>query len=473
MRFRFLKSLAAIRVFAALCALLLLSSLATAADLYYSFIDGTAGGVAKLVVDDRDGRVIEHVVLFRDEQCSTPYKLAVSESGQRVIVTNVVNEVGNIIVVDQSISPPGVKRLDLNAEPDEVRTFGERAIVGGDKGVVCVLDLAEGKVLSRWDARRALEPSGHRVEDILILSADRDGSARVLMTFQKDSSSGKHKGNRLVVADICKAGTLTVAHDLQLLRNRPELHYDAARNLAEQGPGPEVALASPATNTIFLSLDLYGAIALADLDAVLQGRWQNYVTLPAAVDESWGNSFPDRVVKFTVSDREFVLVANAGWEGGAALVDLSRRAIIARTPVRHGLDTLTHVQVLGKVVGTPSGKLKRRGETERDKTWQPGSELYVFEVGGSGSSDVDAMAAQFSVRAIPMGTRAFRCHAVDPTRNGLLLIAAGERDPDIIIMYDLAKEAEVLSIPAFGAVQRSQLRASATGLTEDSQAAHR
>lgn len=473
MRVRCSMNLASIRLCVALCALLLLSSLTTAAELYYSFIDGTAGGVAKLVLDDDDGRVVEHIVLFRDDTCARPYKFAISESGQRIILTNVSDSAGNIIVVDQTVSPPRVTRLDLNAEPDEVRTFGERAIVGGDKGVVCVFDLAEHKVLSRWNARQALKPSGHRVEDILILSAKHDGAARVLMTFQKDSSSGKHKGNRLLVGDICQAGTLTIAHDLQLPRDRPDLHYPSEQNLAEQGPGPEVVLVSPATNTLFLSLDLYGAVALADLDAALQGRWQNYGTLPAAVDASWGNSFPDRMVKFVATDREFVLVANAGMEGGAALVDLGRRQIIARTPVRHGLDTLTHMSMLGKVVGTPSGKLKGRGEVERDKTWRPGSELYVFEVGGSGSSEVDAIATHFGVREIPMGMRLFRCHAVDPARNGLLMIAAGERDPDTIIVYDLAKEVEVLRIPAFGAVQRSQVRMNAASLTQDSQAAHR
>ena len=57
--------------------------------------------------------------------------------------------------------------------------------------------------------------------------------------------------------------------DVRLPRTHPELHIEG--NLKEQGPSPEIVLVSEQTNTLLVTLDLYGAVAMMDWSPMQAG----------------------------------------------------------------------------------------------------------------------------------------------------------------------------------------------------------
>ena len=137
------------------------------------------------------------------------------------------------------------------------------------------------------------------------------------VSFQKDSKKGKNKGNRLAIYELPRPRLLA---DIPLERNHDELHFQG--NFQQQGPGPEVVLVSEEDNALFVTLDLYGAILLADWQAALDGRLVNWKYLSTSSDGAWGTAFPDRAGLLKAKGRTYALVFNAGTQGGAVLVDL-------------------------------------------------------------------------------------------------------------------------------------------------------
>lgn len=426
----------------AVIAAMLVESAIASVDLYYSFRDDGGGGLARMTVDSTTGAASQHVLVFHDASYVAARKLAISASGERAILINAQEGRGNMVVVDLTESSFPYVKLDFPSEPDEVRTFGEMAVIGGDRGNVCVVDMKEGRIISHWNSRRQLRPSGHKVEDIHVLPC----SELALMSFQKDSSSGRHRGSRLVVMELPE---LRVRHDLQLPRNRPDLHYPMSKNLREQGPNPEVIITCPQSNTLFLSLDLYGAVALADLDqAVQHGVWENLQYLPTAVDGRWGHTFPDRMVRFALDEERLVVVCNAGIDGGSVLVNLASREIVQRVETGFGLETPTHIPSAGMVIAASAGKLKVRGEQGLDRTFHPRAEVHVFEIGRVGSKP----ALQSQVRELPW--HVFRLQALNPKSSGVVVLFVGDEQPTKFAMYD-TESGEILgTVEGQGAIER-------------------
>ena len=418
-----------------------LTPTAIAAELYYSYRNGDVGGAARLKLDAATGKVLAHETIYESRAADRARKLAVTADGRYLILTNSRSDQANLFVTDLHSPDFRTTALEFPSEPDEVRIFGTHAVVGGDKGNLCVVDLTIPHIVSRWNSRGTLKPSGHKPEDILILP----GQARAVVSFQKDTRGGKHFGSRVVVMEL---PTLRVVHDLLLPRNRPELHIPGSNR--ERGPNPEVVFASPETNTLFVSLDLYGAVALADLDAAVNdGRWSKLVYLPTAVDASWGDSFPDRMVRFATQGEEYVFVCNAGPKGGAAVVDLADRAITARVDCRFGLETPTYLPGLQSIVAAPAGKRKSRGAKELDEQSLPGRDVWLFDV-----SDLNER-GQVKTETIELDTLVFRLAALDPEENALVCFLTGEKEPDTLVIYDLARRAALSRHPARGAMERT------------------
>ncbi len=419
---------------------LILVQPATAADLYYTFHDGERGGLARLIIDSETGEAGSHEVLFASAECLHPRKLAVTDCGRYVIMASEESGRHNLYITNLQNDPPTTESLRFLTEPDEIRTFGTRAIIGGSSGNVITIDLEEPTILARWNARRDLSPSGHKTEDLAVLPCGE----RAIMSFQKDNRSGRHRGSRVVIVTLPELETL---YDLHLPRNRPELHFpDVPR---EQGPNPEVIHLSPRTNTFFVSLDLYGGAALADLDAVLEGRWSNLRYVTTAVDGSWGDAFPDRFVHFSRDGRDFVLALNSGEAGGGAVVDLEKREVIARAEMRHGLETPIYFERLGLVVATPAGKLKRRGPEGLIRTFHPGGELHLLDVTRLASR------GEMRVEKHEMEHLLFRAVPVEPRAGTLVLLTMGQEVPDHFGVFDLEKRELRAVIPARGEIVRT------------------
>lgn len=422
--------------------LLVFASLATfghaATEIYYSFVDDEEGGLALIVVEPETGQVLEHREIFRSPDAVAAKKVATTVDGDYSILVAVQNDRNNAFIT----GPDGETRIaHLRNETDEVRVTGKHAIVGANGGLMHWVDLEQARGVHTWDFRRLLNPSGRKPEDIAVF----DNGRRAWVSFQKDSRGGRHLGSRLVLVNLL---TRAIEADILLPRNLPDLHYDLPDDRRERGPSPEVLVVSPETNTLFVTLDLYGGVAMMDLDAAMQGELRNWVYLTTALDESWGTAFPDRICRFTWQGREMVIVANAGADGGAVVVDLQDRSIVQRIPVRHGLTTLAFLPEHDMIVAGVEGKVKRRGLEGLEKENFPGNELPVFRL-----TDDPEEILQYGLD--PLDGFVFQTVAIPGGDRPRTLISFGSEDPDTWLLYDLEDSTVLETIPAKGHIIRT------------------
>ncbi len=339
---------------ALLCLLVLSLRLpAEVSDVFYSFRTETAGGIARVRVKAESGELVSHEALFSDPKATAIRKVALCGQ-RRFLFANLdgVEDKDNLLVFD--LAAGGSPRfLQVPGAADPVGIFRDRLYAGSDKGSLHRFHPETLREETVWDFRKQLQPSGRRPEDLFL---DEEGNI-LWVSFQKDNRSQRHRGSRIVGIRMDNG---KIAADLQLPRDRPELHYSPEVDGREAGPNPEVLYVSSAHNTLFATLDLYGAVGMADLDAARQGRLENWRVLSTAPGGDWGSAFPDRVGLVRFGGHERLLVANASRPGGVAVVDLATRAIVQHLEAPGGLSTLHALPSLDIVVSGSPGKIKSR-----------------------------------------------------------------------------------------------------------------
>lgn len=387
----------------------------------YAFTSGSGGGVAVVRVDTRTGRIVDQQTLFQDALCRAPKKLRRSGDGATLAVTNETVH-GPHLILSDSQPGGGIERIELTDLPDEIRVSGQQALVSCADDSLALIDLAERTVVGTWSAARELSPPGNAPEDMLFLP----GGRRVLVSFQKDSKSGRKRGNRLALLSL---PDLRVVADMPLPRNHPELHI--AQSKREQGPSPEILLYAPRADALLVTLDLYGAAALLKASQVFAGKLDEPRYLPTSLDGRWGTAFPDRAVLIDADDRPCAIVCNAGPEGGAVLVDLAAGSIVRRWHVPPGLAEPVFLPAQKLAVSVRAGKLKRRTETGLIKERHAGKAIYLFDVASAEA------ARQTKVVPLRLKVYAVALAAVDRRRSRLILLAAG-RDPaaNMLLVFD-------------------------------------
>lgn len=391
-------------------------------------------GVAAVEVNERNGSMSSQVTMEEALQVPNPKKLAVSSDGRELVVTSDANPKVAVLRVDRGIQP--VSTLEVNEATSDVRAWADKALLAAEHGAFYEIDLKTGEFTKTWNARDGLKPSGHKGENILLLP----DKGIALVSFQKDSKKGKHFGNRVVALGLTD---LAPKWDLQLPRDRPELHLQG--NLKEQGPSPEVVLVAPKSDTLVLTLDLYGALAFAKLSSALSGKLEGLQYVPTSADGSWGKAFPDRARIFEAGGKEFVLVSNASQNGGLTLFDVAARKMIQKFPVSAGCETPVLLEKSGKLVTAVSGKIKTREEAKVEKDSLPGNELLVVD------SAPLAKGKSAGFEAIPFEKCITHVEAVNPGANDLLFLVLGESDSELVV-YDLATRKIVERQPAKGNV---------------------
>lgn len=404
--------------------------------LYYSFQTDGGGGIARIVADPETGEVREHTRVFQDARAAAIRKVAVSQDG-RFVAANLedVDDKENLVVVNLETGEATFH--DFRRNVDHVDMFRDRLYIGVTDGTLHRMNPATGALEASWNFRRILDPSGRRPESFHFDTH----TETVWVSFQKDSDSQNHRGSRIVGLDM---KTDNVIADLQLPRDKPELHYDPAVRGREAGPSPEVLHVSAAHNLLFVTLDLYGGLGFADLDAARRGELKNWTVLSTAPDGSWGTAFPDRVGRFTRRDREYLIVANASRPGGAVIVDLERRDIIQRLDVPGGLTTLHYLPVADLIVSGAPGKIKSRGPTRLESVFEPPLAWHIFVPGEQG----------FRVHAIPRDAPVHRVAPVHAPTSPLVHLNFGE-NKDHWEIRDPREDSPRSSFRPFGEVQRT------------------
>jgi len=405
-------------------------------DVYYSFQTDAGGGIARLAADPETGELLEHEREFVDARAGAIKKVSVSANG-RYLAANLedVDHRENLVVIDRETGE--FRYFDFRRNADHLRFFGDLLYVGTTAGSLFRLNPETGMLEAHWDFRQILDPSGRRPEDFVL-----DEEANILwVSFQKDSDSHNHRGSRIVGIDL---RTDSVIADLQLPRDRPELHYDPEVRGREAGPSPEVLHVSPEHNLLWVTLDLYGGIGFADLDAARRGELKNWTVLSAAPDESWATAFPDRVGRFHFREREYLAVANASRPGGILIFDVEDRRIAQRLDVPGGLTTLHFLPQINRLVSGIPGKIKSRGPRRLEKIYEPQS-LWVQLVW---TED------QFEVEARPMESLVHRTVPLDAASSPLVFLNVGENADEWLVIHPEEDEPRDRA-QAFGRVQRT------------------
>ncbi len=407
---------------------------AGAAEIFFSFRAGEGGGLGRIELEDATGALIAQEAVYTAPTAREAYKVAQSPEGYAAMSINAEGP-DNLVIR----APDGrVRALTIPDKLDEIRIEGRRAVVGGEEGGVFLVDLEKAEIARTWSLKDALNPPGRRPEDIRM----ETGGRRAWVSLQKDNKSGKREGNRVVYLDLESGNVLA---DLRLPRDRESLHYGREGDFRQRGPGPEIVMPVDSANTLLVTLDLYGAIGFADLAAARAGKLSSWSVQSTALDESWGTAFPDRLVPFRAGDRDFALVVNAGAAGGAAVVDVQKRLIAQRIPAPHGLSTPAFIPAARAIATASGGKLKERGSEDVEKTYQPRSEVVVFDVSADGGP--------LAMRTISTDAPTHALRALAPEKNALVLVSAGEQ-ADGWLVVDIAESRIAHRFDAIGRVIR-------------------
>ena len=138
--------------------LLAITQPAAAAELYYTYRTADRGGVGVMQIDSHTGAILGTRKLYESQDTLYIDKLALSQSGKLLAAINVQKPDKDkpagvqliLLHLDESNAPAGAlpKAFPgaLPGEPGEIDAFGERFLVGQDKGWDCVIDGPTGRI---------------------------------------------------------------------------------------------------------------------------------------------------------------------------------------------------------------------------------------------------------------------------------------------------------------------------------------
>ncbi|MCC5829523.1 MAG: hypothetical protein JJU36_08750 [Phycisphaeraceae bacterium] len=416
--------------------------------IIYGYDAQTHVGIKRLEIAPDPEQETIHQQLWRSDDPMKIGKLAIT-GDDRWVGMGVVGPFPAVVIVPSRptapVPVPGEARVEsrlvrIGDEVESIIASRKRLIVADDSGVLMVIEPESGEVSGRFETRRQLDPIGHKIEEMTISPC----GGFVMCTFQKDSRDGRRRGSRVL---ILRYPTLEKVYDIQLPRDRPHLHNP--NNPAEQGPNPELILLCPVENRMVLSLDLYGAMAFADLDQVLEaGKLVNYTVVSSDIKDRWGDAFPDRARLYRVGDRTLMWVANSGAAGGAVVMDLKTRTVVARYRTHPGLEPTVRMPGTDILVAAGRGKIKTRQQARVLREFEDIGHIYVFDL-----ASLDAQAIVEPRRIEFESVPTFAVGGLDGQR---VMVLTGDDAPDQFVELNIQTGAKGRIIKAPGIVGRWQ-----------------
>lgn len=429
------------RGFAATIAALLLTVDAAAGTFFYAFEDATKkGGIARLAIDPATGALSGHEIAWSDLLGAAPLRLALNDGQDRLLLVRDTKDGTNLLIFDVTQKKLAPIALEFGSRPDSVAVRGDLVIVTGTRGRIAAVDLRAGRVTATFDGRKALTPPGAKADLVTITS---DGT-KAFVTFQADSDDGKEKGHRIVALSL---PSLALLGDVPLPRDQSALH--PAGSAKDAGPGPEVLVLSPKNNAALVTLDIYGAVGIADLDGLATGKWSNAKVLPTALDSTMGVGFPDRAIALDVGGKDYAFTFNAGSNGGLTVVDFGSREIVHRVGCQYGLDQPIYLEAMNAIVAGNCGKVKSRTATGVSKDKVATEQIVVVDVSPLKNGEAPKVSNRTASGQL------HRVHAVDAAKSSLLALLLKTKDGSKIASFDLAKDQELGAVDAFGKARAS------------------
>lgn len=427
---------------------LLLAADATAGTFFYAFEDATKkGGIARVTIDPGTGALSNHEIAWSDLLGAAPLRLALNEAQDRLLLVRDTKDGSNLLIFDVTQPKLAPIALEFGSRPDAVTVRGDLALVTGTRGRVAAVDLRVGRVTATFDGRKALTPPCSKADNVTITG---DGT-KAFVTFQADSEDGDEKGHRVVALAL---PNLALLGDTALPRDQAALH--PAGSAKDAGPGPELLVVSTKHNAALVTLDVYGAVGIADLDGLAAGKWSNAKVLSTALDSTMGTAFPDRVLALELDGKDFAFVFNSGSNGGLAVVDLETREIVQRAGCACGLDVPVYLPAIDSIVAGNCGKTKARTATGVAKDKIATDQIVVVDVAPVRKGEAPKVASHKASGQI------HRVHPVDPEKSKMLALLLKEKDGSKIASFDLGTDRELGSVSAFGKARASAWSSRAT-----------
>lgn len=329
--------------------------------------EGDSPGAARFEISEESLSDVESVPL--GEGVSEVFKLACSAQQEVIGIAGEVEGEPCLFMVSRKAEEP-VERVKLPAEVSHVIAAPGGFLLALSKGYLVFVDAETFRISGEINTRKSITPPARKGEDICLLS---EGQA--LVSFQKDDDDSPALGNRLMLLGL---SPFQVDADLPIPRERPELHIEGARK--EQGPGPELLIPIPAVNTLAITLDLYGAVAFTDLDAIRRGELRNFSMVPTSGDQQWGTAFPDRAALVETKAGPRLIICNAGAGAGIAVFDPATRQKTHHFATSAGCDPPVILPTGPMAATVISGKTKvRKTGKGVEKSSHPGRELLVMD----------------------------------------------------------------------------------------------
>ncbi len=358
--------------------------------LHISSFDSEGIAINVVAADPTTGALGEFRPVFHRAGTMLIGSLEANAVGDRLVCVspNEDDPAGRFVfLVDSNGGDKAVRTLTVPEKPERAIFWGaDKVLVHTSRGELHLIDHPTGKILKSVVVRHLVEPKAHLIESIALAP----GQPTVVCVMKEDAPGPRDRvGGRLiglslpalevqfdlridadVVASLDSTGTYT-AEALKALS------FGTASRL--QGAAPNGIAFSPATNSVAVSLDNWGAVIVADLDAFLEGRWTNAALLsPQSVPGTWYPNPPVAVVMGGVDD---FVVSSAGASGGVSIVDARQRKIV-QTLALEAPATLAWPVILPDrklAVFAHAGLTRFRGTERVEEKHQEMNELVILD----------------------------------------------------------------------------------------------
>ncbi len=407
------------------------------ADIIYAYFDGKAGGIARVQVETQTGVISAPKPIYLEEASHRLETVRLSEDGQHVVGQNEDETQPHLIIGDLKAS--AFERVQLSDRPRYTALHQDHILACGHEGKLHLVSMKEKKVLAESNPGQEIKPPAMRQEAVALSPDGRQGFSVHL----QDSTSGKARGGRLVVVEI---PSLRVQHDLVLPRDHGDL--DMPVGSKDRGPLPHDIHIDAGSNTIAIPCRLYGAVAVADLDAALKGEWKNFKYISTAADGSMGTSFPDRGSILEVDGVPYLFISNASTTGGAAFIDLQKRTVAAHVATGpRGLTSGVYLPETKKLLAARTGFQWTRGADKLESGHQDQKELLVIDVAALG------LGGEVTHRKITWGDYVYNVGAVPGTERFAVAAVRTEANKLDLVVVDLESGKEVTRTPSLGVLR--------------------
>lgn len=421
------------------------SALAESVVCHYAYYHLDGGGLAEITVDPEAGKITGQRSVFHSPGNPMIEELVASDDGRLLALSNRQKDARSLYVLERQGDAlnPRAFRVDLPQRADHLALSGRQIAAVGHKGEVYRIDAGRpGIVAGSVDLKRVLDIQDGSL-GACVFSPDEN---HLLVLVGADSSDGRRRGGRIVVLNWPR---LTVAHDIELPRDHPDLHYPEGSR--ERNPMPVAISLLPETNTAAIALSLYGAVALTDLDSLVSdGRLAGYTLLPTSENAEFGEGFPTILFPVVAAGRRLLLADNSGGTGGIAVLDPATRTRIAWLDT--GLTSMGRFSMVDATrgVGNRAGVASKRGTDSTISSHSEQSNLVVIDFSplqSGGQPDAQILDFEDYVYfSTPVGS---------PSQTARLLLGFFGTDQKTLenAIYDLDRQAILDRQPSLGVIR--------------------